>query len=149
MNKPQAVITVGIPGCGKSHFADTLVAQGFVNVNLDDCRALISGNAGNQACTPDAVKLHTSMIDVAIASAQDVVVSDTNLNIFFRDALIDKFQAAGFFVTVRVFHIAFDVCVVRNMSRARVVPMEAMHRMQLTLGASGYSGSGSLGYLFF
>lgn len=127
---PQAIVTVGIPGSGKSHFASQQ-PDTWVEVNLDACRLAVSGDAGNQACTADAVALHTRFVDAAIALGRDLIVSDTNLSPVFRDQLVAKLRDAGYDVDVRVIDTPFVLCQARNLARAqgRQVPFHAMSRM--------------------
>lgn len=133
----QAVVTVGVPGCGKSTYAATLTKDGrFDEVNLDACRLAVSGDAANQDCTPRALKLHSAQIDQAIASNRSLVVSDTNLNAKFRRELVSKLQAAGYEVIIVAFLIPFEICMERNAKRDRTVPADAMTRMQAVMEAN-------------
>jgi predicted kinase len=128
----KAFITVGIPGSGKTYWATNQVAQnGGVNVNLDDCRHAVSGDATNQACTPQAVALHTALVDAVIGQGVPLYVSDTNLHPQFREALISKLTAAGYAVNLVVFNTPHDVCRARNLVRTNPVPDHAMGRMQV------------------
>lgn len=127
-----AIITVGIPASGKSTFAAHMVAAGVVDVdiNLDDCRAAICGDAANQAATQQAVSLHTAKVDQAIANGDSMVISDTNLNPMFLLPLVQKLKASGFQVNGVVFNTSFDTCVSRNQNRDRVVDHNVMVRLQ-------------------
>lgn len=130
-----AIIMVGLPASGKSTYAAEFIADGFMEVNLDNCRETVSGDPSDQSCTPEAVKEHTRQIDEAISKDLDLVVSDTNLNKFFRDALIQKFVDAGYTVHVYIMDTKYDVCVGRNEARDRKVPAAAMDRMYHTFSA--------------
>jgi predicted kinase len=124
----KAYVTVGIPGSGKSTWAQN--HPELVEINLDKCRAMASGDAADQSSTAKAVEIHTNLLDNAIAESRDIVISDTNLNKVFRDKLIDKLNSSGYDVELVVFDVPFDVCMERNKNRDRVVPEYAMLIMQ-------------------
>lgn len=130
MTKPVAYLTVGIPASGKTTWARMMAQDGFLDINLDDCREEICGDASDQTVTLQAVALRGQKILEAIAARQSVVISDTNLNPDFRNALGKQFEDAGYQVELVVFDTPFPVCVARNEARDRVVPLEAMKRMQ-------------------
>jgi predicted kinase len=127
----HAIITVGIPASGKSTFAES--QAGALNINLDDCRAQISGDASNQNVTQQALALRDQLLQQAMEEGQLIIVSDTNLIPEHRSALIQKFKAALYGVTLLVFDTPFEVCVERNRARDRQVPDHAMQRMQQAL----------------
>jgi predicted kinase len=127
---PMAIITVGIPGSGKTTWAKK--NPEYRDINLDMCRKAVSGSEDNQACTPDALKLQASLIADAILARQDVIISNTNLIPAHRADLITTFSQAGYNVVLAIFDIPFEVCQDRNLKRDRVVPKHAMVRMQDT-----------------
>lgn len=135
---PIAVITIGIPASGKSTYAKLLVQQGFAEINLDDCRRSICGDASNQNSTQEAVKLHKEKLNQAIFLGRDVVISDTNLNPFFRYQLINQLLKEGYEVRPVLFNEDFDVCMERNRKRNQIVPEHAMIRMYKSLKEQFY-----------
>lgn len=135
-----AIITVGLPASGKSTTAAYLTRYcRFVEVNLDDCREHVSGDASNQECTPIAVAEHKFRLGKAIALGQDIVVSDTNLNAFFRAELIAFLEDAGYEVDIRVMEAPLLVCLVRNAQRERYVPVKAYDPMYTAMVAQGFT----------
>lgn len=122
----RAVLTIGIPASGKSTYAQNL---GIQEINLDNCREAVSGDPTNQACTPQAVQLHTQLVDAAIAAEADFVVSDTNIQQNFRASLVFKLKAAGYQVVFAVFQTPLAECLRRNAAREKPVPEAAMLRL--------------------
>lgn len=135
-DQPTAIVMVGVSASGKSFQAARLVASGhYVEVNLDNCRGTVSGDPSDQSCTPIALIEHADQISKAIHARNNVVVSDTNLNKVFRDALIERFRAAGYFIIVNIFRTDYAVCLERNNARFKPVPLHAMERMRDTFNA--------------
>ena len=128
MSSKKAILTVGIPGSGKSHWAAK--QDGYRVINLDDCRYLVSGDSSNQACTKEAAKIHERLIDLAVRDGVNIIVSDTNLNKGFRDVLEARLWNDGYTVEIKVFDTPYDVCVARNNTRTNPVPEHAMLRLQ-------------------
>lgn len=128
---PIAVVTIGLPASGKTTAATALT--NLQDINLDDCRQEISGDAGDQSVTGQALALQASKIADAIAARRSVVVSNTNLIPEHRAALVNQFRAAGFHVSFMFFDTPLDVCMARNAARDRVVPDHAMQRMAQAL----------------
>lgn len=126
-----ALITIGLPAAGKSTFAQSL--EGFVELNLDACRAAVSGDAANQDATLAALALRDEQLAAAVAAKAPVVVSDTNLVPAHRQELAARLQAAGYLVRFIVIETPYAVCLARNAARERVVPEAAMERMAASL----------------
>ncbi|MEB3223948.1 MAG: ATP-binding protein [Candidatus Sericytochromatia bacterium] len=126
-----ALITIGLPAAGKSTYARTL--EGFEELNLDACREAVSGDAGNQDVTREALALRDARLAAAVAAGRPVVVSDTNLVPAHRKDLVERFRAAGYEVRLVLLDTPYDVCLARNAARARVVPPHAMERMAAAL----------------
>ncbi|MEB3198671.1 MAG: AAA family ATPase [Candidatus Sericytochromatia bacterium] len=137
-----ALITIGLPAAGKSTFAATL--EGFEELNLDACRAEVSGDASNQSVTLEALALRDTRLAAALAAGRPVVVSDTNLEPIHRRALAERCRAAGYRVRFVYFETPYDVCLTRNAARPRQVPEHAMARMAETLAAHPPEGCAAL-----
>jgi predicted kinase len=126
----NAVITVGIPGCGKSTWAAEYAKQtGARVIELDMARAVVNGNAASQDNFAEVLALHKAWIAEAAAANQSIVVSDTNLVKQFRDELKTHLESLGYVVDIKVFFTSHEVSRARNASRDRVVPEHAMDRM--------------------
>lgn len=123
-----AILTVGIPGAGKSTFADSL-PNTYVKIELDELRAKVSGNAANQKATPKALKLREKMINEAAAAGKNIVISDTNINETHRENLITTLESLGYDVRLKILDIDINVCKERNSQRANPVPEEVIDRM--------------------
>lgn len=88
--RPQLVITVGIPGAGKSSWAKASAEKnGAVVIGRDTIREELFG-AGYLTCAPDPEKEPTvteiqhRLVGEALDAGRDVIVDDTNLNPIVR-----------------------------------------------------------------
>lgn len=98
------IITVGVPGCGKSTWAEKICTKkGFIGVNRDNLRRFITANFETKVqSTPELEKkvteAHTELLTCALKSGNTVVCSDTNINPDTRKRL--ETIAAGYGVAV-------------------------------------------------
>jgi len=122
----RAYVTIGIPGSGKSTWASQ---QSALEINLDECREQVCGNAADQAATPAAVALRDKLIREAAADGKDIVLSDTNLNHQFRLLMVAYLLRLGYDVCYVVFDVSVSQAKAWNKLRDRVVPEYVIDRM--------------------
>jgi protein phosphatase len=121
------VVLVGASGCGKStfarqHFTDTQV------VSSDECRRLVSDDAGNQAATREAFAVFYTLLRGRLTHGRLTVADATNLSPYSREKLR---QAADSRRRPRIaiaFDVPLDVCLARQTMRARQVRREVVER---------------------
>lgn len=84
---PVLTLTVGLPGCGKSTWANEQVRTArskTVNVNLDDVRQTMAGSHQNYKFRKDNEQYvqdaQYSAAEHAAVNSWNIIVSDTNLN---------------------------------------------------------------------
>lgn len=123
----KAYLTVGMPASGKSTWAEA--QTNFLNINLDDCRAEVSGDATNQLATTAAIKLQGEKIYQAAIQGKDIIISDTNLNPMYRDLLVKDLMHQGFEVELVFFPISLELAKERNSKRLRHVPENILEKM--------------------
>ncbi len=91
---PCLVVLVGAAGAGKSTFAARHFAPDEV-LSSDRYRAILSGDASNQAATRQAFgRLHRELSN-RLAKGLLTVVDATNVQAWARRALVDRATAAG------------------------------------------------------
>jgi len=130
----KALMTVGLPGCGKSYFAqNSLQGQGFTEVNLDQIREELYGDASEQGDPLEVVGVRNSIVESLAIDGADIILSDTNINPEFRRQLLDRLKELGYETHIIYFPPDYELCQQRNQARERVVPDYAMEAMLKTL----------------
>lgn len=139
----NVVMTVGIPGCGKTTFAKEWLAKSpatRARANRDDIRAMIAApNQHNGSGADDFEKLVTMIqfktIWEELKAARNIIVDNTHLQpkyfMQMREFLQDFANQFNQPVTlsVEVLDVDYDVCLARNNARDRVVPEHVVSRM--------------------
>lgn len=131
----KMVLTVGVPGCGKSTLASKFVSQGFVQVERDLLRMKLYGAWYSKGIDEKRIThVHENLIREALLNGQNVIVSDTNINPTTRDHLI-KF-GSSFGAEIQLVHVApymlLDELIERNEKRedqSKVVPVGVVQQM--------------------
>lgn len=138
----QLLILRGVPGCGKSTFADEWVKQGErrARVNRDDIRMQLFGKevgVDEVAVT----KIEHQQVDTLLKAGYDVVVDDTNIRHAYIKPFVKIGQQNGATVDIKQFDVDVDVAIQRNTVRAalggRDVPETVIRKMHQSLKSSG------------
>jgi predicted kinase len=132
------LVLVGIPGSGKSTWANDRVASGRYHlVSTDAIRAELYGS---EACQGDwrqiwqrvLVQWHQGVAAIYRGDLEGVIYDATNARRRHRREAIAAARAAGFdTITLVWFDIPLTLALARNRSRSRQVPeavMATMHR---------------------
>lgn len=121
----KAIITVGLPGCGKSTWAARRLA-GAVRIERDLIRHEIAQERGTPfswaswdvSLESEVTRRWEAAVDAALAArVQQVVFSDTNLHPGYRRALIKRLRDAGYEVELVLFDVPAEECCRRNAER--------------------------------
>lgn len=128
----QLIMSIGVPGCGKSTFLKPLAEKlGMLYVNADEIREELTGDATNHTREDDVWHEVRSRVVAGIAK-NGAVVDATFTKLRDRRTLIELAKQAGAKeIKAYWFNIPLHVCLDRNQGRSRVVPediIETMHR---------------------
>lgn len=124
----KAYVTVGISASGKSTWAREKAKETDAQIIERDCirkamliRAGISHDLDwsqwRNGWERDVTRTWEGLLESAIQSNRDIIVSDTNLNENRRAVLIHTLTEAGFVVEEKVFDIPLQVAISRDRSR--------------------------------
>ena len=136
MNKPKLIVMVGIPGSGKSTFAQNYIKDASnmstVWVSRDEVRySLISGTDEYFAKEKDVFKTFVKKINSALAEGKDVIADATHINAQSRKKLLSSITIPDIQIEACVMETSLQECLANNEKRegrARV-PKEAILRM--------------------
>jgi len=120
----NAILTIGLPGCGKSTWA-AHNALGFRIIERDIIRSRLCEELGiefswatwDTSLEGRVTQLGDTDLAQAVADGADICCSDTNLNPRYRRRLAERLLGAGYSVTCVLFDIPVRVCKVRNALR--------------------------------
>lgn len=124
----KAYVTVGISASGKSTWAREKAKETDAQIIERDCiRKAMLIKAGishdldwsqwRYSWERDVTRTWDGLLESAILSNRDIIVSDTNLNEDRRAALIHTLSEAGFEVEEKVFDMPLQVAIRRDRSR--------------------------------
>lgn len=118
-------IPVGIPGCGKSTWAEK---SGHAVVSSDSIRERYLSDVNNQSANDYVFRLYHRDLAWLLAEGDPVVADATNLRDFARRKLRNLADIMGAETHLVLFRNPAEA-VQRNLARERVVPQDAMERM--------------------
>jgi len=138
----EAIVLVGIPGCGKSTYANMLQSlYGHEIVERDQIRLELMKQKGLQSkkdtrvdftkwnweWEKDVTEKQYSLIEKYAKQNKSLVLSDTNLK--YRDILVEFLEKLGYQVKVQYLYTPLDVCLQRDKDRDYPVSEEPIKRL--------------------
>jgi len=135
----KMIITVGIPGCGKSKWGREQEEAGdnIVVVERDIIRAQSHTESGNKwdykfskAKEKHVTKFQEAQIRNILSAGLTVIVADTNLNPGTRNRITAIANEYGIEAQTEVFDVPFHKCLKWNANRPDHVPESVMIRME-------------------
>lgn len=133
----KAYITVGLPACGKSTWAESV--EGACRVERDLIRQEVCAERGvefawdtwDRALEDEVQRRWSEQLQDLMRRRVNIVVSDTNLNAKHRRRLAETLVASGYEVTYVFFDVPEQVCRQRNAGRGRLrVQDDAYERLR-------------------
>jgi predicted kinase len=127
----KIVITVGLPGSGKSTY---LARLGVNAISSDEIRRLIADNPGDQSMNARIFATIRYLVRQRIAAGRPVTYVDaTHLARWERRPYVHLAKRYGCKLEALFFDVPLEVCIRRNQRRKRVVPDAAIRKMALRL----------------
>ena len=123
----KIVITVGLPGSGKSTY---LERGGFNAISSDEIRRLIADDAGDQTIHARVFATIRYLIRQRLSVGRPVTYVDaTHLTRWERKPYVQLARRHDCEIEALFFDVPVEVCIARNSVRERVVPEEAILKM--------------------
>jgi predicted kinase len=138
----EAIVLVGIPGCGKSTYAGMLKSlYGHEIIERDQIRLEMMKQKGLQPATDvrvdftkwnwswekDVTEKQYSLIEEYAKQNKSLVLSDTNLK--YRESLVSFLEKLGYQVKVQYLYTPLHVCLQRDLEREYPVSIEPIKRL--------------------
>ena len=130
MNRPSLILLVGIPGSGKSTYAEEYIKNNpnTIHLSSDQIREELWGNEATQGDNNEVFSLMQSRAIEALNNGQSVVYDATNVTRKDRAGII---AACPKFAKIEC-HIVWapiEICIERDAARERTVGKEVIDRM--------------------
>jgi predicted kinase len=126
--KQRIVITVGLPGSGKSSY---LAGLGVNTISSDAVRLLLADDAAIQTIHAQVFATMRYLLRRRLALGRPVTYLDaTHLTVSERAPYVRIAHALGCELEALYFDVPIEVCQERNRARQRFVPPEAIAAMR-------------------
>lgn len=119
-DRPMIILTVGLPGSGKSSWADSVVANDhqWVNICKDDIRRSMGPNRPKESCVIDEEEWQAEQ---ALDRGLNVILSSTHLNPAHLKRIKAKFGQRAIIETKSFLDVSVEECLRRDLLRPNPV----------------------------
>lgn len=124
----ELVMLCGIPGSGKSTYAEQLKKEGYIIHSSDDTREQL-GDINDQSKNEEVFRLLHKRIKDDLRGGKNVVYDATNISRKRRMAFLRELQNIPCKKVCVLIATPYEICVAQNFKRERRVPVEVIWKM--------------------
>lgn len=125
----ELIMLVGLPGSGKSYYANQLAGEGYVVHSSDSIREEILGDINNQTSNDKVFRILHKRIKEDLKSGNNVVYDATNLHSKRRRAFINEIKNIECKKICVIIARPYEECLLTNNNRDRVASEDVISRM--------------------
>lgn len=123
------LMLVGLPGSGKSTYANKLIEAGYKIHSSDAIREELSGDINNQNINSKVFDLLHNRVKEDLLKGYNVIYDATNINWKRRKAFLQELNSIKCKKVCKVIATPFEICLIQNELRDRKVPYDVILRM--------------------
>ena len=141
MDKPIFYMLIGLPGSGKSTWAEqykNTPGRNIVIHSSDAIREEISGDVNDQSRNHMIFKILHSRVKNSLLKGIDVIYDATNINSNRRREFLKELKNIECSKQCIVFATPYEKCLINNLNRDRKVPDAVIKRMYMNWNTPGF-----------
>lgn len=135
------IMVVGIPYSGKSYLAEKLAAEFDAAIHSsDELRKEMFGNVNHQSSNNELfTQIHNNLI-ADLKAGKSVIYDATNISSKRRQQIVERARKRnGCRCICYYLDTPFELCLERQKTRARFVPVEVVAKMKQQIEAPSYA----------
>lgn len=129
MDKTEFIMLVGLPGAGKSAFAELAEYMGYHVHSSDKIREELTGDVNSQNKNTEVFTELHKRVKTDLQNGVSCVYDATNMSMKRRKAFLDEIKKYDCKKTCILFVVPVEECKRRNQNRERKVPDEVFDKM--------------------
>ena len=123
------VMLAGIPGSGKSYFAEEMGKSGYVVCSSDEIRKRLYRDINDQEHNNEVFRvLHEEIIN-HLKNGENVIYDACNINSKRRRSFMKMISDIDCRKECFIITVPYDIAIERNANRKRTIPVEVIDRM--------------------
>jgi predicted kinase len=132
---PKLIMTTGLPGSGKSTWADAVLREStpgsVVRINKDLLRKMLHADVHAKGTEKQILAARDAMCRMFLRQGVDVIVDDTNLAAFHEEALRKiALQCQADFEVKDFRDVDIELCIQRDLQRTATVGEKVIQEMK-------------------
>ena len=134
-NNKLAVLTMGLPGAGKSTIRTKMYPEGFVVIDSDEIKKEKSDYdpKRTEIYHEWSKKMANARKAMAMANDENMILDTTGTNVERMYKEIKELKLNGYTIELMFVQVSLETSLFRNANRERVVPAEVIYEKAATI----------------